>query len=265
MSDLTSIEKRKLELALGMTGGYVLNFSNRTFEDFFFDNFGIDIYDAKYELGSGSKANRMRAFWTAEPNHTVGRVLDLLFRQWYEYAGRSDPPREQCLPIVRRLLEGAPVPDIGAVSPAIADRTLDALVRSVRDAIDRNEPELALDRLHTFVVKHFRLLCSKRGIDTSRDKPLHSLVGEYVKALRGAGLIESDMTERILKSSISVMEAFNRVRNDQSLAHDNDILTYNESLLIVSHVASSLKFIEAIEGESESNSRRPTKVEDVPF
>ena len=62
MSDLTAIEKRKLERALGMGSGYILNFSNRTFAEFFLDNFGIDIYDDNYDYGSGSKANRMRGF-----------------------------------------------------------------------------------------------------------------------------------------------------------------------------------------------------------
>lgn len=53
-----------------------------------------------------------------------------------------------------------------------------------------------------------------------------------MRALKNEGAIESEMTERILKSSISVMAAFNRVRNDQSLAPDNQVLNYNESLLI---------------------------------
>jgi len=35
MSDLTSIERRKLERLLCMGGGYVLNFSDRTFREFF--------------------------------------------------------------------------------------------------------------------------------------------------------------------------------------------------------------------------------------
>ena len=55
------------------------------------------------------------------------------------------------------------------------------------------------------------------------------------------------MTERILKSSISIMEAFNTVRNEQSHAHDNPVLSYDESLLVLSHVTSSIRFIQAIE------------------
>ena len=64
---------RKIDRALGMESGDVLNFSNRTFAQSF--NSGIDIYDAKYEYGSGSKASRMRAFWDRESNYLVGRVI----------------------------------------------------------------------------------------------------------------------------------------------------------------------------------------------
>jgi hypothetical protein len=65
MSDLSNTEKRKFERLLEMGSGYVLNFSNRTFEEFILDSTGRSIYDARYEYGSGSKANRLRAFWNA--------------------------------------------------------------------------------------------------------------------------------------------------------------------------------------------------------
>ena len=78
------------------------------------------------------------------------------------------------LKIVRRLQGSAPVPDISAVTPNMNDSTFEALARSVRECIDRNEPETGLYRLHTFLVKYFRVLCAKRGIETGREKPLHS-------------------------------------------------------------------------------------------
>jgi hypothetical protein len=54
-------------------------------------------------------------------------------------------------------------------------------------------------------------------------------------------------TDRILKSSISVLEAFNDVRNEQSLAQDNPVLNYDESLLIFNHVANSIRFLKNLE------------------
>lgn len=60
-----------------MGSGDVLNFSNRTFSDFFKD-FNIDIFDTKYVSHgpSGSKANCLRAFWKIEPNELVAQVLE---------------------------------------------------------------------------------------------------------------------------------------------------------------------------------------------
>lgn len=55
------------------------------------------------------------------------------------------------------------------------------------------------------------------------------------------------MTERILKTAISNLEAFNDVRNNQSFAHDNSILNYHESLLIFRSISSIVEFINSIE------------------
>lgn len=268
MSDLSFIEKNQLEKLLDMGGGYVLNFSNRTFQEFVFDSAQRNIYDDKYGYAGGSKANRLRAFWDAEANHVVGKLIaDLL-----DYCRDLDPePDEQlwvaCSRTADRLRQGAPVMDVEALDSQFEGRAFEILARSVKQAIDANEPETGLDRLHTYVLKYMRTLCEKHGIPTPRDKPLHSLVGEYVKHMKAKGCIESEMTERILRSSISTMEAFNRVRNEQSLAHDNPILNYNESLLIFNHVVSSIMFMEALERDNNTDEpAEPAGVDDeAPF
>ncbi len=260
MSDLTKMEKKKLERILGMASGYVLDFSNRTFEEFVYDSTGKEIYDEKYNINSGSKANRMRAFWEIESNYLVGKLLSDIFGEWDEYKGfyNNDVPNEECLKIVQRLKSSAPVPDIDAVIPNSEEKDFDALAKAVRDSIDRNEPEAGLDRLHTFLVKYFRVLCEKHNIHINKKNPLHGLVGQYVKAMKANGAIESEMTERILKSSIANMEAFNHVRNNQSFAHDNKVLIYSEAMLIFGHVTSSIRFIEELEREFEFSKNKTT-------
>jgi len=271
MSDLTNTEKRSLERLFDMGTGYVLDFSNRTFEEFILDSVGKSIYDAKYNYGSGSKANRFRGFWTVEPNHIVGKVLDeLVTHALARYEDPSKEPRlEECRRIAQRLLQSASVPEIDAISPNSAEKDFATLAKSVREAIEHNQPEIGLDRLHTFVVKYMRVLCEKRGISTEREKPLHSLIGEYVKHLKDQGAIESEMTGRILKSSISTLEAFSQVRNNQSFAHDNRVLNYDESLLICNHVTNVVRFIETIERrKSETAEESPPSIdeqEDIPF
>ena len=82
------------------------------------------------------------------------------------------------------------------------------------------------------------------------------MFGEYIKHLRRNGYIESQMTERILKASISIFEAFNDVRNNQSFAHDNKLLNYEESVLIANNVFSTIKFIEAVEEKIADNIKK---------
>ncbi len=75
MAELSIIEKTKLEKFLRMPTGYVIDFSDRTFQEFIADTVGIDIFDQKYNYASGSKANRLRSFFKQEPDYVVGKLL----------------------------------------------------------------------------------------------------------------------------------------------------------------------------------------------
>lgn len=270
MSDLTNIEKRSFEKLLGMGSGYVLDFSNRTFDEFVTDSVGINIWDEKYNFGSGSKANRLRAIWSRDANHIVAKLLDDLLQYVLEH-GVSNEDKERydnCKRIVARLAQAAPVTELAAITPNSAEREFAILAKSVRESIEKNEPEAGLDRLHTFSLKYLRVLCEQRGISTEKEKPLHSLIGEYVKHLKSVGAIESEMTERILKSSISTLDAFNDVRNNRSFAHDNSVLNYEESLLIFNHVCSSIRYIESLEKRLVAKQEKPSEEvidDDIPF
>lgn len=76
MSDLTAVEKLKLEKFLKMGQGYVLEFTNRGMQDFILSSVELDIQDEKYNNGSGSKAYRLRFFWNKESNYVTGKLLE---------------------------------------------------------------------------------------------------------------------------------------------------------------------------------------------
>ncbi|MGB3137451.1 MAG: TIR domain-containing protein [Nodosilinea sp.] len=84
-----------------MASGYVLEFSNRTFSEFISDVAGVNIYDSKYELTSGSKANRLRAFWVKEPDILVSKVLDDLI----ELAEEDSLSNPKQILAVRKIVE----------------------------------------------------------------------------------------------------------------------------------------------------------------
>jgi hypothetical protein len=177
------------------------------------------------------------------------------------FTGKEDL-LEVCRKIVARLRQDSSVAELDALTAISDERDFDKVAKAVREAIDKNEPESALDRLHTFVIKYVRTLCTQHGLVVAREKPLHSLFGEYVKRLREEGHIESEMTLRILKSSISTLEAFNEVRNNRSLAHDNPILQYDEALLIFNHVAGSIRFLRSVEAKQQERQAPAVPSED---
>ena len=78
MATLSTTEKQILEKLFQMGSGYVLNFSDRTFGEFFRDDLQIDIFDPKYNYASGSKANRMRGFWQSSDDALIGKSIQQL-------------------------------------------------------------------------------------------------------------------------------------------------------------------------------------------
>jgi hypothetical protein len=274
MADLTFIEKAKLEDFLGMKSGYVMDFSDRTFQEFIGEATGIDIYHVKYNYRSGSKANRLREFWKIEPNYIVGKLLGQFLDYWLSkvhtgqlrYDSVEDLYKE-CLAITERLKQGNVVEHINAIQAISDDRDFKLLARSIRESIEKNEPESALDRLHTFAVRFVRELCDSHKILYAKSDSLNSVYGKYVKYITDSKLIESIMTERILKYSIHVLEAFNDIRNNKSFAHDNPLLNYHESILIFNNVSNTIKFIQFLENKNKKATQLQEKTEwdDLPF
>lgn len=85
---LSILETRLVERVLQMGNGYVLNFSNPTFADFFAEhNVNIDV---GFDEGGTSKANRLRTFLKAAHPILAGKVLLALLD--HRLAMPSPPP-----------------------------------------------------------------------------------------------------------------------------------------------------------------------------
>lgn len=81
MVSLKHSEMRILDSVFEMGAGFVLNFSNRTFAEFFEDEFGVDIYNEKYAARGVSKAKRVKSFIEIEDTNLVAQ----LFRKLWDY------------------------------------------------------------------------------------------------------------------------------------------------------------------------------------
>lgn len=110
MANLRSIEKLYFEDLFDMGTGYVLDFTNNTFQQFFIEVAGVDIYKDRYASRGTSKANRMRVFWDTAPDKAVGKVLTELLERW-EYQNpdkaKANDTYKKARGVVSRLMGGA--------------------------------------------------------------------------------------------------------------------------------------------------------------
>lgn len=255
MSSLNSIDKIPFEKLFDMSNGYVLNFNNGSFRAFVIESTGIDIYDSSYKAAP-SKAKKLRLFLDKENDYTVHKLLSDLLLHWhvrketYDQEINNDDLQtyEKCKNILMKLKDNSVFEEIENISTMTNNNSQDInlLTTEIKDKLQEGNPQLALDRLHTFSVRFFRELCKKHNLQFKKDAPLHTLMGIYWRLLENENKF-SEMTLQILKSNINTMNTFNNIRNNKSFAHDNDILNKSESKLICNHVITLLKFIDEIE------------------
>lgn len=235
-----------------MTEGYVLDFSNKTFAEFFEDEVRVNIDDPKYSVHGTSKANRLRTFLKQSHPHTSASTLRKLWDYLINLREQRGLPKalpefeSQYFKLIAKLEGSSLQPHNDAVDIFEPSETLSELVAAIDRDIQAGHASSALDRLHTYCMKKYAHLLDAWGVSYSRDEPLHSRSGKYVKCLKDAGLL-NDTSMQIMKNTTTMFEKFNFVRNNQSLAHDNEILGANEGRFIFESVTSALRFIKSIE------------------
>jgi Restriction endonuclease len=102
MANLKPLQMDLLDDVLQMGGGYVLNFSNQTFAEFFREELGIDIDDPKYSVMGGSKGKRMRYFLQNAPRPLVAKALNILWE--YREAAMERTGELESIPDVHRKM-----------------------------------------------------------------------------------------------------------------------------------------------------------------
>ena len=256
---ISRLDRALVEEALAMQSGYLLDFSDRTFGDFFCTEVGVDPDAAPgsslFSAYGSSKAKRLRSFIARAQPHLVARALRALweYRENNVLSGsgpREDRLREVYFRVVGQFEGEEQIIDSTGIEAFEANETLQELVAAIRRDLDAGRPNAGLDRLHTYCMKRFASLVIKHGGEPCGEKDaLHARVGKYVKALKAERNL-TEMSERIIKSSISTFEAMNDIRNNKSFAHDNGALVpMDEAKLIYDSVTALLRFLQTIDAK----------------
>ena len=85
--------------------------------------------------------------------------------------------------------------------------------------------------------------------------PLHSLAGALAKYYEVNKEFQSEFVYLTLKSNISMFDKYNSIRNLQSYAHDNEVLSKSEAAYVVRIVTATLTLISELEKYGDSDSQ----------
>jgi hypothetical protein len=253
MPEIRWQEMEVLDDVLQMGGGYVLNFSDKTMRNFMWSEFRLDLEDDKYCDTGSSKARRLRRFLSLASGTEAGHILRGLwtYRQHIrEQHGHNEPEPDwkerRYFEVIARLEgTGDGLAQTDAIERFVPDETLDELVAGIQRDVEADSPQVALDRLHTYCMKKFAHMLRVRDGDADIPETLNGRLGRYLNPIRQAGV--RPITGSIMKSAVQMMEMYNGVRNNDSLAHDNELIDRAEARYIFDSVVSMLRFLRAHE------------------
>lgn len=188
MSTFSMAERDNLEKFLGMSGGYVLNFSDRTFGEFVFETVGIDIHDEKYTAEGTSKAKKLRTFWKLEPDYTVGKFLLALIDHDAslnaEQTAEAKALADKCRQIATRLLAGGP--SLNPLKEHAKVLNANHLAEQIRrlEASVETDPSLAIGTAKELIETCCKTILAERGKPVTGTPDVSTLTKETLKELK---------------------------------------------------------------------------------
>lgn len=232
MTEFNMTERISLEKLLGMSTGYVLSFSDRTFHAFVYETVGVDIHSSHYTSQGTSKANKLRTFWKVEPDHVVGKLLDALIASWTLQAFARTPEEEslahRCRTIVARLLTGAPrLAPLKEHAKELNANHLSEQIRRLEASIE-TDPSLAIGTAKELVETCCRTILAERGKPVTGTPDVPALTKATLKELKlvPEAISESargaEVIKRILSNLGTVGNGLAELRNLYGTGHGKD-------------------------------------------
>lgn len=237
--------------------GYVLDFSNKTFEEFFQDHFDLNIYSEAFSEKGTSKFNRLLSFIEVSPPHVVIELLQILWSRRnqdrnseLEAAMRLSKSSEfhvssERVETIARAIDAEDLPfkklisDLAAhpshtalphLERISAEWTLDTVEREFQRAFDNLErdPEAAITAACSMLESLCRSILISRGLEAPRSLDIKSLYKEVREPL---GLspsknipdseIENDV-RAILSAISNAVQGIGALRTHAGTAHGRE-------------------------------------------
>lgn len=244
MSNLSPRDKAALESLFDMSSGYVLNFSDATFGDFFGDGFNIDIHSDKYQRHGTSKAKKLREFWRVEPDNLVGSVILALVEHkeamrdgaglnWPD-SGSDDTDAQQkkeeeliakCKDIANRLCSAGPhIQSLKQTVKVFDAKHLTSQIHRMERAV-HDDPALAIGTAKELIETCCKTILTERGQAIAANADMSGLTKATIKELKltpddvPEASRGSAVTKRLLQNLATIGSGLAELRNLYGTGH----------------------------------------------
>jgi hypothetical protein len=244
VSGLTDREiTRIVNRYIGVSGGYLGDFSYRSHADFYPEYCDMEINPYAYE---GTTRERFIAILSALEPRDQARILRGVLERFPPDQGPEarQVAQPEVLTLIQRLESG---PLITAHTPQITSQVVLRALTDAETLIQTSGPTSAVDRAHTILHGYLMAVCDDSGIAYRRDDSMVSLF----RAIQGAHPKFADLGPRsqdvrkVLNAFASVLDAMLPVRNQASVAHPNpSLLDEPEARLVINASRTLLRYLD---------------------
>lgn len=226
---------------IGVSGGYLGDFSYRTHADFYTEYCDLDIDPYQFE---GTTRQRFIEIFESIDNASKAKMLKGVVERFP--VGESDAPKTRTESLKAQLLEASA--KYARASPVASPNTVitsPIVERAISDAellLKANGATSGLDRIHTAMHGYLIAACDSENIDQPKEATTNSLLKllrKYHPKLQDLGHRQQD-TDQVLNSSAAILNALNPLRNQASVAHPNKQLLGKDEAMLVINIARSL-------------------------
>jgi hypothetical protein len=244
MSGMTRMEIKKLvNRYIGVSGGYLGDFSYRTHADFYVEYCDLDIDPYQFD---GTTRERFEKILETSPRNVQAKIIRGIIEK---YPPKHDDVErtglaKSFIELAERL-ESAPT-----VSFAATVFTSDVVERAICDSetlVHTRGATSGVDRVHTALHGYLRKVCDDAAIPYELGATMTSLFkklrADHV-AFEENGPRAQDITQ-IMRAMSSIMDALNPLRNNASVAHPNEeLLDEPEAMLAINAARTILHYLD---------------------
>lgn len=230
---------------IGVSGGYLGDFSYRTHHEFYPDYCGIeDIEPYKLE---GTTRERFEHILQSESPARQAFILRGVLKKYPNPADKTREPehRRRMEELIARCEGGIP---IDAVKPSTGRVVVEEALREVEDRLRAGTPLAAVDRIHTAFAGFLAGVAADRRVELGRD-PSTTKVFKLLRVAcpeLGPQGRHADQLDKVLNSLGAVVDAIDPLRNHGTLAHANEhLLEAPEATLYINAVKTLMHYVNA--------------------